>query len=101
MRGRPLQKFWSKVTCGAWCGPDWIMTLSSDSIAPPIGSDRTAAPVGLARAALFWERVWVRLWPASGVLGALLAAALAGLFEPLAWIFHALLIAVAVTAAGL
>lgn len=77
------------------------MTLSSDSIAPPIGSDRTAAPVGLARAALFWERVWVRLWPATGVFGVLLAAALAGLFEPLPWIFHALLMAVAVTAAGL
>src|SRR5690242_20660316 len=77
------------------------MTLSSDSIPSPIGSDRAEAPVGLARAALTWERVWSRLWPATGIFGLLLAAALAGLFEPLPWIVHAFLIALAVTVAGL
>jgi uncharacterized protein (TIGR02302 family) len=77
------------------------MTLSSDSIASRPGFDRTQVPVGLARWALIWERVWSRLWPASGILGALLAAALGGLFEPLPWIAHAFLIAVAATFAGL
>jgi len=77
------------------------MTLSSDSIPSPAGSDRTVAPVGFARAALLWERIWQRLWPATGVLGVLLAAGLAGLFEPLPWILHAVAISVAVTAAGL
>jgi len=77
------------------------MTLSSDSIASPTGFERSSAPVGLARGALLWERVWVRLWPASGVLGLLFAAALAGVLEPLPWFGHAVVIAFAVTFAGL
>ncbi len=35
--------------------------------------------VAFARLALWWERVWPRLWPASGVLGVYLAYALFGL----------------------
>jgi len=77
------------------------MTLSSDSIPSRPGYDGTGIPVGAARAALFWERIWSRLWPASGIAGLLIAAALAGLFEPLPWILHAFAIALAATFIGL
>src|SRR5262249_53923897 len=91
----------SKAIVTAWCGRGWIMTLSSDSIPSRPGSDRTATPVLLARLALLWERVWQRLWPASGIVGLSIAAALAGVFEPPPWFLPAFLIALAATLAGL
>jgi uncharacterized protein (TIGR02302 family) len=54
-----------------------------------------------ARAILAWERLWPLLWPASGIAGLGLAAALFGAFAPLPWILHALILACFVTAIGL
>ncbi len=54
-----------------------------------------------ARAALAWERVWPALWPASGLTGVFLAAALFGLPQLLPWPAHALLLALCITAIGL
>src|SRR5689334_15545294 len=101
MRGRRRPKCSSRARLGPWYGRGWIMTLSSDSIPSRPGYDGTGIPVGAARAALFWERIWSRLWPASGIAGLLIAAALAGLFEPLPWILHAFAIALAATFIGL
>ena len=42
-------------------------------------ADRVERFIALARAALAWERVWPALWPASGIVGLFLAAALSGL----------------------
>lgn len=65
------------------------------------GSDRTARFVLASRAALLWERVWPGLWPASGILGLFVAAALFDLFAPLPWVLHALILSGTITAAGL
>jgi hypothetical protein len=65
------------------------------------GSDRTARYVLASRAALLWERVWPGLWPASGILGLFVAAALFDLFAPLPWVLHALILSGVITAAGL
>jgi len=54
-----------------------------------------------ARAVLAWERVWPALWPASGIAGIFLAAALFDLPKFLPWPLHALVLAAAITAIGL
>ncbi|MGD0190467.1 MAG: DUF4175 family protein [Rhizomicrobium sp.] len=56
------------------------MTNLLDTIASRIGSkpERSERYVALARAAILWERVWVSLWPATGVVGLYLACALLG-----------------------
>ena len=76
----------------------WKTRLS----AKPAGRDaarRAPAPrrlarlLGLARAALFWERLWPALWPLTGVLGLFLALALLDLLPWLpAWLHAALLL---------
>jgi len=50
---------------------------------------------------LLWERAWPALWPATGIAGLFVAAALFGLPGLLPWPLHALLLAVAITAIGL
>jgi len=58
--------------------------------------------LGLATAALVWERLWPALWPAIGVIGIFLALALfdipAMLANPLRWILLAIFV-IALTAA--
>ena len=54
-----------------------------------------------ARAALTWERVWPALWPATGIAGLFIAAALFGLPQFLPWPLHALVLAGCITAMGL
>src|ERR1700761_4312237 len=64
-------------------------------------SSRVETFVTAARAALTWERVWPALWPATGIAGLFLAAALFGLPQLLPWPLHALLLACAISAMGL
>ncbi|MDE2133085.1 MAG: DUF4175 family protein [Alphaproteobacteria bacterium] len=64
-------------------------------------SSRIERAVFAARAVLIWERLWPLLWPASGIAGLGLAAALFDAFAPLPWIVHALVLACLVTAVGL
>jgi uncharacterized protein (TIGR02302 family) len=54
--------------------------------------------VAAARAILAFERLWPALWPATAIAGLGIAAALFGLFEPLPWALHALILAAGVTA---
>ncbi len=82
------------------------MTNLSDLIASPDGSRlkrdvaRVERNIRLARAALWWERVWPALWPASGILGGFLAAGLFDLFAYMPWQIHTLLLLGAFGAAG-
>ena len=64
-------------------------------------TEETARYVVLSRAALFWERVWLSLWPASGIAGLFVAAALFDVFSPLPWILHALILSGTLTTIGL
>ncbi len=67
------------------------------------GSDasRTNALVSAARGILAWERIWPALWPASGIAGLFVAAALFDIFVLLPWPLHALILAALITATGL
>ena len=82
------------------------MTNLSDLTASPGGSrlKRDVARVErfilLARAALGWERIWPAAWPASGIIGAFLAAGLLGLFDYVPWGIHTLTLLGAFGAAG-
>jgi uncharacterized protein (TIGR02302 family) len=57
--------------------------------------------VAVARAFVGWERVWPALWPATGIAGLFIAAALFRLFTPLPWTLHAFVLAVLITGTGL
>src|ERR1700748_1342687 len=76
-------------------------------LSPPtefrLGSDarRTEAFVSGARGILAWERIWPALWPATGIAGVFIAAALFGVFAVLPWPLHALILASCITAMGL
>ena len=63
-------------------------------------TSRVERYVSIARALIGWERIWPALWPASGLAGLFLAAALFDLFAPLPWIVHALILAASVTGIG-
>src|SRR5450631_2440374 len=80
-----------------------MMTRFSDPSEFQTGSraDKTARYVALSRVALLWERVWPALWPASGLAGLFVAAALFDLFAPLPWLAHALILSGVITATGL
>ena len=55
-------------------GPGMSAEPAGPSGAPGApGPGRLAGLLALARAALFWERLWSALWPLSGVLGLFLA----------------------------
>jgi len=56
--------------------------------------------VAAARAALAFERLWPALWPASGLVGVFLAAALFGIMDWIPWPLHALLLSAMITASG-
>jgi len=62
---------------------------------------RVRRHVILARAILGFERIWPALWPASGIAGLVLGAALFDLFTPLPWPLHALILACITTAIAL
>jgi len=64
------------------------------------GSDRSARYVTRARLAILWERVWRASWPASGILGLFLAAALFDAFEFAPQALHLGTLFLAVLAAG-
>jgi len=68
-----------------------------------LGSDarRTEAFVSAARGILAWERIWPALWPATGIAGVFVAAALFDVFAVLPWPLHALILAGLITAMGL
>lgn len=71
-------------------------------------SDRTVSRLGsrperyirFARCAILWERMWPALWPASGVLGLYVAAALLGAFQLIPGWLHALIFVAALIATG-
>ena len=77
------------------------MTRYSHQTEFPPGSSRIERHVLVARAILTWERLWPALWPASGIVGLGLAAALFNLLAPLPWTLHALILASFVTAIAL
>jgi uncharacterized protein (TIGR02302 family) len=62
---------------------------------------RIGRRVAFARAILAWERFWPALWPATGIAGLAIAAALFDAFTPLPWPVHALLLGSFVTAIAL
>ena len=82
------------------------MTNLSDLIASPDGSRlrrearHAEAFIRRARLTILWERVWPKLWPASGIVGVFVAAALLNLFTYMPWWAHTLLLLGAVGAAG-
>src|SRR5690349_2173421 len=99
MRDHQLPRCSSRASSGAWCGQDWMMTRYLAPKEFPTGSrtDETARYVVLSRAALAWERVWPALWPASGIAGLFVAAALFDVFSPLPWALHALILSATLT----
>lgn len=78
------------------------MTRLWNKIAFRLGltGERSERFVTLARLAVFWERLWPALWPASGILGLFVAAALFDLFADIPSLVHALVLFVAVMAAA-
>src|ERR1700742_83273 len=62
---------------------------------------RIDALIWAARGAVGWERAWPALWPATGIAGLVLAAALFDLFARIPWPRHALILSGAITAMGL
>ncbi|MDE2109798.1 MAG: TIGR02302 family protein [Alphaproteobacteria bacterium] len=79
------------------------MTRYSQPTEFPAGSKprRFARLILASRAALAWERLWPKLWPANGIVGLGIAAALFDVLPPLPWPLHALILAGIVTAVGL
>jgi uncharacterized protein (TIGR02302 family) len=67
----------------------------------PGWADRVRRHVFLARVILAFERIWPALWPATGIVGVGIAAALLDAFAPLPWPLHALILACFVTAISL
>jgi uncharacterized protein (TIGR02302 family) len=57
--------------------------------------------VAVARAFVGFERIWPALWPATGILGLFVAAALFEAFSPFPWTLHALILSAVITASGL
>jgi uncharacterized protein (TIGR02302 family) len=77
------------------------MTRLSQWIKFPAGSDRLERFILAARGVVAFERLWPRLWPASGIVGLFVALAFSGLLPLLPWPVHALILAVFVTVVGL
>ncbi len=78
------------------------MTNLLDSIAfrPGWKAEPHERTIALARAVLLWERVWPALWPATGVVGLYIAAALSGITGFLPGALHSLLFLAVLFAAG-
>lgn len=64
------------------------------------GTDRSERFVTLGRLAILWERLWRASWPASGIAGLFLAAALFGVFEIAPHAVHLAALFLAVLAVG-
>jgi uncharacterized protein (TIGR02302 family) len=67
----------------------------------PGWAERAERFIKVARAVIAFERVWPGLWPATGIAGIAVAAALFGLCPLLVWPLHALVLACLVTAIAL
>ena len=67
----------------------------------PGWAERAERYVKAARALIAFERLWPALWPATGLAGLGITAALLNLFAPLPWPLHSLVLACAVTAIAL
>ena len=67
----------------------------------PGWAERAERYVAAARLIVGFERVWPGLWPATGIAGLGVAAALFNLFSPLPWPLHALILACLVTVLAL
>lgn len=65
---------------------NWIASLLG------FKADRAERYVALAQLAILWERVWPALWPASGVAGLFVAAALFDVFASVPSWLHVLLL---------
>ncbi len=76
------------------------MNVSASIDSRPGLNRRIERRIAFARAAIVWERLWPRLWPAAGILGAVIALALLGVFEHLPVTLHALVLIVAFSAAA-
>src|SRR5690242_15790234 len=76
------------------------MNLSVSIESPPGSNKRIERRIALARAAIFFERIWRGVWPAVGILAAFFALALLGVFAPLPGAFHALIPIAVFSAAG-
>ncbi|HEY3636807.1 MAG TPA: TIGR02302 family protein [Rhizomicrobium sp.] len=78
------------------------MTNLQDSIASPPGSkaERHQRFITLARIVLAWERGWPALWPATGILGLYIAAALFGVTDALPGALRSLLFVSVLAATG-
>lgn len=61
---------------------------------------RIERSVALARAAVLWERVWPKAWPALGIAGLFIALALLNVFPRLPVALHALLIIATLSGIG-
>src|SRR5579859_1203338 len=92
----------SNKTASASCGRGWMMTRLSQPTEFQTGfpTRRVERYVAAARAVLAFERLWPALWPASGLVGAFLAAALFGVIDWIPWPLHALLLSGVITACG-
>jgi uncharacterized protein (TIGR02302 family) len=66
----------------------------------PGSHSRIERRIALARAAIWWEGVWPRLWPASGILALFVALALFGVFAHLPAVLHALVLMAVFGATG-
>ncbi len=78
------------------------MTILLDSTASRPGwkADRHERTIALARLLLAWERAWPALWPASGIIGLYIAAALFGLLEFVPGVLRSLLCVAVLAATG-
>src|SRR5437016_8976492 len=81
MRGRLRPRSLSRVKNGASYDRECVMTNLLNSIASRPGwqAEPHERMIAIARGVLLWERVWPALWPATGVVGLYIAAALFGL----------------------
>ncbi len=76
------------------------MTASPDGSRLDRETARVERAITRARATLWWERVWPKLWPATGILAAFLGVGLLGIFDYLPWEIHTLALLCAFGAAG-
>ena len=73
------------VNAGAWSVVRPRMSIDAlvqqDRLRPGSRADESERYVSVARLAILWERLWRASWPATGILGLFVAAALFGAFE--------------------
>ena len=80
----------------------WIkfpIGLKADGVVG-VGSESAERMVGLARAVLFWERLWPALWPGLCIVGLFAVLALSGLFTVLPAVLHLIVLCALFALAG-